>query len=798
MKPARPLAVLLLATAFGTAPAAAQVAAPFDMGIERDALPPGLATTPAATPGAAPAAAPALTGELRGATVTEVPAVALAPPTFDRPIVPYRNFRLAGEVDGQSWTTYLTAAQASAPATLHLAFRNALLVAPEASRLRLLINDRLVIETAVANSEDPAELAVELPAGLLHAGANRMRIEVSQRHRTDCTVQSTYELWTDIDTARTFISFADPAASAITQLGDLRAVGVDATGQAVVNILLPGLEQAAATRDLMRVAEAVAIRLDAPAQVVRVSATDGGGHGPGILSVVIGTVDELRPILGDTVMDSVSGPTIAFLQGLEGPTLLISGRSWADIGVAVDGLVGPLTPPAGATRVAVSSLSWHFPEIQVMAGNSRLSLAELGVPTTEFSGRRFRTGFQVAMPYDLYAQAYGYASLFLDAAYAPEVLPGGHIDVYVNGEIAATTPILTRGGGILRHLEVGVPLRHFKAGTNLVEIEAVLPTASDGVCVPGATASNVSRFALFDTTEFAMPAYARAAQLPDLAALAGAGFPFGDEPLALVLGRLAPETMSAAATFLAQLAVMGGRPIDVNPAASPSSSATPFGLFVGAASQMPTGVADIAGIADTAIGGWIDPVAVDPGIPLEVAAPADNTATFDRWRDTLAGGGGWRGQISSFSDWLSRTFDISLATLRFGGAQRLDYLPPDGAGLLLAQGAPQAGQTSWTVLTAPTGDTLQRTTELLVRPENWGRVEGQVATYWPATGAVEVVPLAGADIVFTQPATPTNLRMVATNWLSKNLLVYGGLLLGLCILLGIATSWLLKSVGRQS
>lgn len=801
MRSARPLAALLLATAFGAAPAAAQAPAPFDMGVEREALPPGMVTQPPVAPTTTPAPATATpvlgAGELRGAA-TDVPAIAPVSATFDRPIVPYRNFRLAGEVDGHSWTTYLTAAQASAPATLHLAFRNALLVAPEASQLRLLINDRLVIEAPVANSDDPAQFAVDLPAGLLHAGANRMRIEVSQRHRTDCTIQSTYELWTDIDTAQTYIAFADPAANAITQLGDLRAIGVDASGRSVVNILLPGLEQIAATRDLMRVAEAVAIHLDSPSQVVRVSATETGEHGPGILSVVIGTADELTPFLGEAVVGGIAGPTLAFLQGLEGPTLLVSGRSWADIGVAVDGLVGPLTPPAGATRVAVSSLSWHFPEVQIMAGNARLSLAELGVPTTEFAGRRFRTGFQVAMPYDLYAQAYGYASLFLDAAYSAEVLPGGHIDVYVNGEIAATTPILTRGGGILRHLEVGVPLRHFKAGTNLVEIEAVLPTASDAVCVPGATASNVSRFALFDTTEFAVPDYARAAQLPDLSAMAGAAFPFGDEPLALVLGRLAPETLSAAATFLAQLAVRGGRPVDVNPGASPSTSAMPFGLYVGAASQMPTGVADIAGVADTTIGGWIDPVAVDPTIPLAVAAPADNTTTFDRWRDTLAGGGGWRGQISSFSDWLSRTFDISISTLRFGGAQRLDYVPPDGAGLLLAQGAPQSGQTSWTVLTAPTRETLQSTTELLVRPENWSRVEGQVATYWPATGAVEVVPLAGADIVFTEPATPTNLRMVATNWLSKNLLVYGGLLLGLCILLGIATSWLLKSVGRQS
>ena len=49
------------------------------------------------------------------------------------------------------------------------------------------------------------------------------------------------------------------------------------------------------------------------------------------------------------------------------------------------------------------------------------------------------------------------------------------------------------------------------------------------------------------TKEIVMPDYARAAQLPDLSALTGAAYPFGDQPLALVLGRLAPETMSVAA-----------------------------------------------------------------------------------------------------------------------------------------------------------------------------------------------------------------------------------------------------------
>ena len=57
-----------------------------------------------------------------------------------------------------------------------------------------------------------------------------------------------------------------------------------------------------------------------------------------------------------------------------------------------------------------------------------------------------------------------------------DVLPGSHIDIYVNGNIAATVPITTGGGDILRHLPISVTMRHFRPGLNMIAIEAVLLT----------------------------------------------------------------------------------------------------------------------------------------------------------------------------------------------------------------------------------------------------------------------------------------------------------------------------------
>lgn len=78
--------------------------------------------------------------------------------------------------------------------------------------------------------------------------------------------------------------------------------------------------------------------------------------------------------------------------------------------------------------------------------------------------------------------------MLLDAAYTDNVLPGSHIDIYVNDNIASTVPITTTTGGILRHLPIRVTMRHFKPGLNSVAIEAILMTKDDAACAPGATA----------------------------------------------------------------------------------------------------------------------------------------------------------------------------------------------------------------------------------------------------------------------------------------------------------------------
>ena len=126
---------------------------------------------------------------------------------IDRYLLSSANLRFEGEMGRRTWGFSLTAEQAARAATLTLAFNSAIYVSPEDSLLRITINDRLIVNQALAARENPTHLDTPIPPGTLRPGVNVIAFEVKQRHRTDCTIPSTYELWTE------FEAEAEPASS---------------------------------------------------------------------------------------------------------------------------------------------------------------------------------------------------------------------------------------------------------------------------------------------------------------------------------------------------------------------------------------------------------------------------------------------------------------------------------------------------------------------------------------------------------------------------------------------------------
>lgn len=781
---------LLLLFLLGAWPAAADT--PFDMTGERPAAP--APVRPAVPPAAEPASPPAPLGGTppAAAQAPDQPEIrqAVAQPTR-RYLVPFSELVFSGEYSQRSWSVFLTPEQANSATELHLAFQNAVVVAPEASRMTVSINGAKVLDEPISASDGAASTVAKVPPRVLHAGLNDVVITAVQRHRTDCSIQSTYELWTQVDLARTFLSFDGAEAGRWKRVEDLRAVGVDEAGATTFNIIVPSMAQAASTGPTVRLGEALALMANMPNQTFEVHETGSAPSSPGSVNVVLGPASELTGVLAVVPPAAEAGPIVTLADDPKlGPsTLVVSGPNWQSVEMAIDDIARQVDRPAGSLRTSLGTRNWRTPDVPMLLGAASLKFSDLGVNTLEFSGRRIRTDFAVGVPSDFYAGAYGQATVLLDAAYSQDVLPGSHIDIYVNDNIAATVPITTAGGEILRHLPIKVTMRHFRPGDNNVAIEAVLLTQADTVCAPGATSQGGQRFAVFDTSEFVMPDFARVARTPDLAAISGTGFPYGraDYALPLIMDRAQPETVSAGVTLMARMSVAAGRLIGVDSSTAASAVADRNAIFISALSQVPPAVLAQLGVSGNSSSGWGEAVAS--------IKPSTET-TFDEWRQKLRGSG-WRGQVSSFEDWMNRTFNISMDSFRIFPGRPAEYTPQGSASLLVAQETSPTSGGTWTLVTAPSAAALREGVRTLTQQQAWRQMGGHLTTVDSGDDKVVSLPVTRFDFVETQPFSIANYRLIAANWLSANALSYAAVLTVLSILLGLATAGLLGALGRR-
>ncbi|WP_313059546.1 cellulose biosynthesis cyclic di-GMP-binding regulatory protein BcsB, partial [Agrobacterium cavarae] len=151
--------------------------------------------TPAPSPPSYPQGAPSQTQTQ--AQPTQAPSIPVQTSVDPRRryIVPFSELSLSGEIDQRQWTIYLTEQQAQAAQAVTIAYQNAVVVAPESSSLEIAINNVPLEKKSIASPDAEGSVSIPIPPGTLQAGANVVTLGVKQRHRTDCTVESTYDLW---------------------------------------------------------------------------------------------------------------------------------------------------------------------------------------------------------------------------------------------------------------------------------------------------------------------------------------------------------------------------------------------------------------------------------------------------------------------------------------------------------------------------------------------------------------------------------------------------------------------------
>jgi hypothetical protein len=727
----------------------AQTPAPFDMSPESDLLIPDPEQEAPIVP---PTTVPPPVGPPVVQSVT-------------RYVLPGSVTRLIGEQSRQANVVYLTQAQAEAPARLEFSYQNALVIAPEASNLHVWINQASVASNPIASSASPAAVVVDVPPGLLRPGANTIEFQAVQRHRTDCSIESTYELWTELENASVRLVLDGLLAGSITQLSELPTVGLDETGMTTVRFLNAGLGEPQAVSSALRLVQQLAAVMRVAQLRIEIVDALSTEYRPGILDVVMLPAHLLPPELSAVQPQAMAAPLAALVPLANGANVLaVTGPDWTAVQMASDAMMAQDVTTGPRIDLARPS--------PTMLPGDTVRLVDLGVETIEFNGRRFTAQLQFELPYDFYAYRYGELELVLDAAYSGDVLPGSEIDIYTNDQIASATPLLRTDGGLLRNTIIRIPMTNLRPGRNDVGIAVNLQTESDLVCSPGWTGQAPTRFVLSNTSQLRLPDYARAAVVPDLRVLAGTGWPYaGGNPVPLALGS-GQESLISAMTLLSRIAAASGQVINVEIVPSAALSPERNTMVVMPLSEMPPSVLVRAGLLGTAI------QAADGSDPL-----------LDQFGAVTQ-----PGPLVDPTRWVLEKFGLDMADLRILPATDAPFTPEPGTVVFSKVLQPEGG--IWTVITATDGAAMRSGAARLNVTANWRQVGGRITTLDPADDQVTVIETSNATLIRTQPFSLANLRVVAANWFSGNILYFTGAIIAAALLLMTATSLMLARMGQ--
>lgn len=738
--------------------------------------------------------------------------------------------------------------------TLSITYENGVDVLPEHSRLLLLLNGEAVAELPLSAYRGPVTAAITLPPDRLPPGRNLIALRQEAEHRAVCNVRGTYDLWTRIDLVHSVLTVraeGPPPPPDLAMLPQLMAAA-DRAGEPLT-VLRAGT---ALRPDHLGwgaiVAQTYGLLLDRRAPLVTAAALPAGGQPgaappqlpgsplPGTKAVLVGTRDELAPVLTPAVVQEISGPFLGVYPGAAagGFLVVVSGRSPAEVDLAAMRLadVSHPLPPQTSLLVDVAQAPPATPPDRVLRA-ARYRLSELGFGTATHVGYRYRGRLDIALPADYRPVADRAVALRVNAAFDGEIGRGAVLNVRVNGKLAGAIEVDRRSSGDIRRAEMRLPMRMFWPGPNRIEFEAELPPAQETDCL---FAVRRPKFVLSDSSELEIPPFARLSVLPDLGTTARTGFPYvrpgrgGALPFDLVLTAPQDAWQGAALTLMARLSQNAGVLLRPVPAVGWTESGSRDAVIVGPVGSLPQ--AALAGtplppdrLASLLEAGTRMSLAAGGGEPIpaaerrriverlraarpsgSAAAPAPSAETAaeapaDRWArlaqpappprsaDTPL----WRrfaDRVLELTSWAGKA---AVAETNSDGLAKLgeDDLLPDTA--LLQFRAPAGLRLTWTVLTGPDPAVAERAMQRLAEPRLWTELEGGAALWRSGGGGLSTLRPVASYGVLDRPTDAVNLFLIAASNLSERIDILFGLLLSTVIVLTIVTHALLRAGRRR-
>ena len=682
-----------------------------------------------------------------------------------------------GEAASRTWSMFLSASEAAHAATFQLALLNSVVVLPEKSSLKLMINGRSVGVIPVGSADKATPYALKIPTGLLMPGRNKVQISVAMTHRVDCSINATYELWASLDPAQTGVKLEGAEAYSVRSLEELAAEPLSEDGTTRIHLRMPDNPDAASVDRAARLVQAVVRRAGVSRPVVDVGRDIGRGPGFDIL------VEE----------DAASYPDENLkLLGREGR--IIFGRDLSSDRLVLVIAANETNIEAALAEIETSlSKGSSSSAPTTLEADGRRSFAELGLSTENFSGRHYLSSANIVLPADFFPANDDKVRVILEGFHSNTLDDSGEIIFRVNGALASSLRLASGREERFNRRAVDLPMHFFHPGQNEISIEGLTSSVFDQQCDALASAHE-PRLTIAGSSEIVLPRFARLITEPQISTTFVGALDSRQRETHVYLADSDRATLGAVLTTLTNMALTGNMSSPVIHLGLPTDGDAP-GIVIAPLDELPAAIAMpvrrliVSGPTDESNGG------ADNATGSKQQSPNTSNDVAAQFSDTLDGG---------------KTLLTSLGLPLTGIKEQIDRLPLNDTSMLVTAVEPARESHSyaginlprllskpdqWLIITGLTPDTYIGGIGRLVSSGRWALLGGHASTFDMKTGDLRSIEPTEVSYVVPSDIKLSEIRPVLGGILSENMLVGIVAWFLMIMVLGISTHALISRTG---
>jgi hypothetical protein len=437
---------------------------------------------------------------------------------------------------------------------LHLDFMHSNLLLRNRSQLLVVANGIIVSQVRLDPQSPHVVADIPVPVEFMREGYNKVELKVSQHYTEECEDPTATELWTQVNTIKSYFNFLydyRPARFTLAYLDDLfdkKLIDYELT----IMRTKPAADYTDTDLQWGALAtEGVSLRLDyKPVTLHMAAAKRKQAVEPGDAKtndplpwldqselhtdlILLGTRDELAPYCDahskNDLTKTIQGPYLGIFPAADPryQIIVLSGTSEEEVTLAAQAFT--LNRFAFPDYAAMVVREVNFPKVQqnkmpqILQPGVCYPFSELGFKSiSRISHKRIDVKFTV--PPDLLAKEKATAKFLLDMSYGAGFREDSALNIFLNGLFEKAISLNDKAGARFEDYEFHIPVASFLPGLNTLSFEPVLPPLVSGKCT--VEQNNNTIITIFDSSSIELPLMDHYVKLPDFKLFNRTGFPY--------------------------------------------------------------------------------------------------------------------------------------------------------------------------------------------------------------------------------------------------------------------------------